>query len=55
MQKVISYTVVECIKVRDGLDGGWQPWGNAILCWNGQSNTPHQPMVKYEEDKKTHF
>lgn len=50
MQKVISYTIVECFKVTDYLDKGWQPWGNAILSWDGRNNAPCQPMVKYEEN-----
>ena len=50
MQKVIAYVLVECCEVRNYLDDGWQPWGSAIFSWNGRSNTPHQPIVKYDEE-----
>ena len=49
MQKVIEYKIVEHIDVHKYLDKGWQPWGNAMIYWNGLRKTPHQPMVKYEE------
>ena len=52
MQKVISYAVINCRNVREYLDKGWQPWGSALINWNGRNNVPHQPMVKYKEDAK---
>lgn len=52
MQKVIAYVLVECRNVGEHLDDGWQPWGSAILYWDGLRDAPHQPMVKYEEDEE---
>ncbi len=52
MQKVTSYCLVECREVRDYLDKGWQPWGSAVVSWDGRGKSPHQPMVRYE-DKET--
>lgn len=51
MQKVERYALMKCTAANGYIDKGWQPWGNAIIAWDGQNNVPHQPMVKYEEEK----
>lgn len=50
MQKVVKYALINCREVNEYLDKGWQPWGNALVSWDGRSNSPHQPMVKYDEE-----
>lgn len=52
MQKVISYQLVACSDVKEYIKEGWQPWGSAIISWDGKNNAPHQPIVLYEENKE---
>ena len=49
MQKVTSYCLVVCSDVKEYINEGWQPWGSAIISWDGNRNSPHQSMVRYEE------
>ena len=51
MQKIVNYHVVECCNIKEYLDNGWRPWGDAIMKWNGLRETPYQPMVFYEDIK----
>ncbi len=50
MHKVIAYALIKCSEVDEHLNDGWQPWGSALLKWDGHCDIPHQPMVKYDED-----
>ncbi len=51
MQKVTSYSLIVCSDVKEYINEGWQPWGSAIISWDGKKNSPHQSMVRYEEIK----